>query len=54
MAFRNDYEVANIGAITTDCCINNLENLYEERKIMQFLVKLRLQYEVVRANQLNR
>lgn len=54
MTLWNEYEEVNMGDISTYCCINNLKKLHEERKVMQFLMKLRPEYEVVRANILNR
>lgn len=49
-----EYEYVNMGNITTDCCIKTLKALYDERKVMQFLMKLRPDYENVRASILNR
>lgn len=52
-ALWNEFDVANVGAINTHCCIKSLEKLHEERKVMQFLMKLPAEYVVVRANILN-
>lgn len=40
-----------MGDIKSECCFKNIEKLHNE---MQFLMKLRLDYEVFRANILNR
>lgn len=48
------YEFVNMGNMTTACCIQNLKTIYDERKVMQFLMKLRSDYENIRGNILNR
>lgn len=42
------------GDIKSDCCIKTIEKLKNERKVMQSLMKLQLDYEVLRADILNR
>ncbi|KAF7121356.1 hypothetical protein RHSIM_Rhsim13G0148200 [Rhododendron simsii] len=49
-----EYEFVNMGNMTTACCIQNLKTIYDERKVMQFLMKLRSDYENIRGNILNR
>lgn len=49
-----EYESVNMGNMTNACCIKSLKALYDERKVIQFLMKLRSDYENVRANILNR
>lgn len=34
-------------------CLKSIEKLHEERKVMQFLMKLQSDYEFIRANILN-
>lgn len=40
-----EYEFVNTGNMTTACCIKSLKALYDERQVMQFLMKLRPDYE---------
>ncbi|KAF7150151.1 hypothetical protein RHSIM_Rhsim02G0117000 [Rhododendron simsii] len=46
-----EYEFVNMGNMTTACCIQNLKTIYDERKVMQFLMKLRSDYENIRVQQ---
>ncbi|XP_058201772.1 uncharacterized protein LOC131316429 [Rhododendron vialii] len=54
MDLWSEYEFVNMGNMTTACCIQNLKTIYDERKVMQFLMKLRSDYENIRGNILNR
>ncbi|KAF7126508.1 hypothetical protein RHSIM_Rhsim11G0082000 [Rhododendron simsii] len=36
-----EYEFVNLTNMTNACCIQSLKNVYDERKVMQFLMKLR-------------
>ncbi|XP_058217973.1 uncharacterized protein LOC131328986 [Rhododendron vialii] len=49
-----EYEFVNLANMTNACCIQSLKNVYDERKVMQFLMKLRSDYENIRGNILNR
>lgn len=40
MTLWNDYELANLGPIKNICCVKSIEKLHEERKLMEFLIKL--------------
>ncbi|KAK3011513.1 hypothetical protein RJ639_011121 [Escallonia herrerae] len=48
-----EYEFMTMGKITTACCLRAMKDINDEREVMQFLVKLRPDYEIVRANILN-
>ncbi|KAK2966538.1 hypothetical protein RJ640_002998 [Escallonia rubra] len=54
MNLWTEYEFVTMGKITTACCLRALKDINDERKVMQFLIKLRPDYEIVRANILNR
>ena len=54
MNLWTEYKIASTGDIKIVCCLQTLKATYEERKVMQFLMKLRPYYEVARANILNR
>lgn len=54
MTLWTEFEFANMGDIKSDCCLKNIEKPNAERKVMQFLKKLRSDYEVRRGNILNR
>lgn len=52
MTLWSEYELANPELKKNNCCIKSIKKLHEERKVTQFLMKLRSDY-VVRANILN-
>ncbi|KAK3012474.1 hypothetical protein RJ639_007985 [Escallonia herrerae] len=54
MNLWTEYEFVTMGKITTACCLRALKDINDERKVMQFLMKPRPDYEIVRANFLNR
>ncbi|KAK2990489.1 hypothetical protein RJ640_004191 [Escallonia rubra] len=54
MNMWTEYEFVIMRKITTACCLRALKDINDERKVMQFLMKLRSDYEIVRANSLNR
>ena len=54
MDLWTEYEIVSIGDVKTTCCLKSLKVTYEERKVMQFLMKLWPDYEVAQANILNR
>ncbi|KAK2966046.1 hypothetical protein RJ640_001980 [Escallonia rubra] len=54
MNLWTEYEFVTMGKITTACCLRALKDINDERQVMQFLMKLRPDYEIVRANILNR
>lgn len=43
-----EYEFASIGNMTT-ACIQSLKTIYDEMKVMQFLMKLRSDYDITRG-----
>ena len=49
-----EYEFVNMANMTNACCMKSLKIIYDERKVMQFLMKLRSDYVNLRANILNR
>ncbi|KAK3015518.1 hypothetical protein RJ639_005766 [Escallonia herrerae] len=53
MNLWTEYEFVTMGKITTACCLRALKDVNDERKVMQFLMKLCPDYEIVRANILN-
>ncbi|KAK3028508.1 hypothetical protein RJ639_038576 [Escallonia herrerae] len=54
MNLWTEYEFVTMGKITTACCLRALKDINDERKAMQFLMKLHPDYEIVRVNILNR
>lgn len=40
MDLQTEYELASIGNVSETCCLRSLKAIYEERKVMQFLMKL--------------
>ncbi|KAK3005401.1 hypothetical protein RJ639_016934 [Escallonia herrerae] len=48
-----EYEFVTMRKITSACCLRALKDINDERKVMQFLMKLRPNYEIVWANIVN-